>query len=86
MAAAGLPSPLQQALRRLGALLAEAGRRRRSYARRAGVTRLTSRVLAKGASVHVLRWEGEDLLVGCTEQTMVVLGRRPVDACPGEGA
>jgi hypothetical protein len=85
MAAAGLPSPLQQALRRIGALLAEAGRQR-SYARRAGVTRLTSRVLAKGASVHVLRWEGEDLLVGCTEQTMVVLGRRPVDARPGEGA
>lgn len=36
-----------------------------------GSTRLTPR-----ATVHVLRWDGDEWLVGCTDQGMTILGRR----------
>lgn len=85
MATGTARSPLQHALQRVTAFLEQAGRQR-SQVRRADVSRLCSRVLARGASVHVLRWEGEELLVGCTEQSMVVLARRPAEPAAGEGA
>lgn len=78
----GAVMPLQRVVRRVAAMLAEAGRQR-ADPRQAAVTRLSSRLLSKGASVHVIRWGSEDLLVGCTERSLSVLARRPVD--PGAG-
>jgi flagellar biogenesis protein FliO len=73
--------PLSSIARSLGGLrerLVQAGRAR-AAARGGELARLSSRVLAKGATVHVIRWQGEDLLVGCTEQTMVVLARHAAE-------
>jgi hypothetical protein len=51
-------------------------RRTRDDMRRLGVTRISSHVLSRGCSVHVVRWNGEDLMLGCTDASVVVLAKR----------
>jgi hypothetical protein len=41
-------------------------------------------LLTQQASVHVIEWEGEELLLGCTSQTMSLLARRPSQALPDD--
>lgn len=48
------------------------------------VLRLSSQALTPQASVHSVRWQGEDLLLGCTAQQVTVLARRPADAASRE--
>ena len=44
--------------------------------------RVSSQALTAQASVHVVRWNGEELLVGCTAQQLQLLARRPMSpAC-----
>jgi flagellar biogenesis protein FliO len=71
-------SSLGQSLAEWRERLVQAGRAR-AAARGGELSRLSSRVLAKGTTVHVIRWHGEDLLVGCTEHTMVVLARHDAE-------
>lgn len=33
--------------------------------------------LSPQASVHVIEWHGEELLIGCTAQSVTMLARRP---------
>ena len=40
------------------------------------IVRLASQPLTAQASVHAIRWNGEELLVGCNAQQMTVLARR----------
>jgi len=35
--------------------------------------------LTQQASLHVVEWQGEELLLGCTAQSVVVLTRRPAE-------
>lgn len=42
------------------------------------VLRLSSQPLTPQASVHVVRWDGEELLLGCTAQQVSLLARRTV--------
>lgn len=44
------------------------------------VVRLSSQALTPQASVHAVRWQGEDLLLGCSGQQVTVLARRPSPA------
>lgn len=46
--------------------------------------RLASVALTPQASVHVVRWQGEELLLGCTSQQVTVLARKPGAAAAGE--
>jgi hypothetical protein len=39
--------------------------------------RVSSHALTPQASVHVVRWHGEELLLGCTPQQVTLLCRRP---------
>jgi hypothetical protein len=48
------------------------------------LVRLSSHPLTAHASVHALRWNGEELLVGCTSQQVTLLARQPMPADPGE--
>ena len=48
------------------------------------VERLSSQALTAQASVHAIRWHGEDLLLACSAQQVTVLARRP--AAEGEPA
>lgn len=48
------------------------------------LTRRASQALTPHASVHVLRWNGEEILLGCTAQQIRVLARKSVDP-DGEG-
>ncbi|MBC5785108.1 flagellar biosynthetic protein FliO [Ramlibacter sp. USB13] len=48
--------------------------------------RVSSQALTAHASVHVVRWNGEELLVGCTGQQLQLLARRPGSAAPQEPA
>lgn len=41
------------------------------------VRRLSSHALTPQASVHAVRWQGEELLLGCTAQQVTLLARRP---------
>jgi hypothetical protein len=41
------------------------------------LVRLSSQVLTAQASLHAVRWNGEELLLGCTAQHVTVLARRP---------
>ena len=45
---------------------------------KAGIERIGSEVLTPQASVHVLRWQDEDLLLACTATQVTLLSRRPV--------
>lgn len=56
--------------------------RRRSRSEGA-LVRLSSQALTPHASVHAVRWKGEELLIGCTAQHVTLLSRRP--AAPVEG-
>ena len=40
---------------------------------------LARTALTPQASLHVVEWQGEELLLGCTPQTMAVLARRPTE-------
>ena len=42
------------------------------------VVRVSSQALTAQASVHVVRWNGEELLVCCTAQQAQLLARRPM--------
>lgn len=56
------------------------GRRRARGLRdgeRSNVQRLASQALTPHASVHAVRWNGEELLLGCTAQQVTLLSRRP---------
>jgi flagellar biogenesis protein FliO len=44
--------------------------------------RVSSHALTPQASVHVVRWHGEELLVGCTPQQVTLLCRWPQPAQP----
>lgn len=44
------------------------------------VVRLAGRPLTPQASVHVVRWNDEELLLGCGPQQVTVLARRPAPA------
>ena len=46
--------------------------------------RVSSQALTAQASVHVVRWNGEELLVGCTAQQLQLLARRPMPDLPKE--
>lgn len=48
------------------------------------VQRLSSQALTPQASVHSVRWQGEDLLLGCTAQQVTLLARRPTQAASRE--
>lgn len=43
-----------------------------------GITRLSSQALTAQASVHAVRWGGEEILLGCTAHAVTVLARRPL--------
>jgi hypothetical protein len=61
-------------------------RRRASHAglRRPSVVVLPGRALTTHASLHVVEWEEERLLIACTAQSVTVVSRRPIDAvAPG---
>ena len=51
-------------------------RRRPAREARRGPDRLSSLVLTPQASVHVVQWQGEELLIGCTAQQVTVLCKR----------
>jgi flagellar biogenesis protein FliO len=55
-----------------------AGSRDRSQAHRAEhvLTRVSSHPLTPQASVHVVEWNGDEYLVGCTSQQVTLLARR----------
>lgn len=46
--------------------------------------RLASQALTPQASVHCIRWKGEDLLVGCTAGSVTLLARKVSDAAATE--
>jgi flagellar biogenesis protein FliO len=46
--------------------------------------RVSSQALTAHASVHVVRWNGEELLVGCTAQQLQLLARRNAPDAPPE--
>lgn len=50
----------------------------------AAVLRLSSQALTPHASVHAVRWNGEEFLVGCTAQAVTLLSRRNADGSEGE--
>lgn len=71
-----------------GMLWWRTGRARRTFGRArpepAAVLRLSSQALTPHASVHAVRWNGEELLVGCTAQAVTLLSRRNADGAEGE--
>jgi flagellar biogenesis protein FliO len=50
------------------------------------VLRLYSQALTPQASVHAVRWNGEELLLGCTAQQVTLLSRRPLALQPRDQA
>jgi hypothetical protein len=64
----------------VGALLGRRTDGRRT--RRESLARLSSQPLTPQASVHVLHWQGEELLVACTPQQVTLLARKA--AAPSE--
>lgn len=51
--------------------------RRRNVANGEGVVRLSSQALTPHASVHAVRWNGEEYLLACTSQEVTLVARRP---------
>lgn len=51
----------------------------RSSAGNTGPKLLGRTALTQQASLHVVEWHGEELLLGCTAQSVAVLSRRPAD-------
>ncbi|HEY8360372.1 MAG TPA: flagellar biosynthetic protein FliO [Ramlibacter sp.] len=56
-------------------------RSRRSGA--AALARVSSQALTPHASIHVVHWSDEELLLGCTAQQVTVIARRPLSPAPG---
>lgn len=52
----------------------------------AAMERVASQPLTPQASVHVVRWQGEELLLGCTAGQVTLLARRPADSGEGRGS
>lgn len=48
------------------------------------VVRLSSQALTPQASVHAVRWNGQEYLLGCTAQHVTLLSRREVMRTEGE--
>ncbi|MDB5874606.1 MAG: hypothetical protein JWQ07_4048 [Ramlibacter sp.] len=42
--------------------------------------------LTAQASLHVVEWNGEEMLLGCTQASVAILARRPLTAANGESA
>jgi flagellar biogenesis protein FliO len=42
--------------------------------------------LTQQASLHVIEWRGEELLLGCTPQSVALLARRQLDPLPEDGS
>jgi hypothetical protein len=61
---------------RRGALVI-AGKASRPRTEGSHAERVSSHALTPQASVHVVRWHGEELLLGCTPQQVTLLCRRP---------
>jgi hypothetical protein len=63
-------------------------RARRTFGRArsepAAVLRLSSQALTPHASVHAVRWNGEEFLVGCTAQAVTLLSRRTAERAAGD--
>ncbi|NML42932.1 hypothetical protein HHL11_04160 [Ramlibacter sp. G-1-2-2] len=53
---------------------------------RPGLERISSQALTAQASLHAVRWNGEELLVACTAQQVTLLARRPASSAEGERA
>ena len=51
-----------------------------------GIERLGSQPLTPQASVHAVRWKGEELLLGCTGTQVTVLARRPAAVEEGQAS
>ena len=60
----------------------QAGRARASPGRE--LVRISSQALTSQASLHTVRWNGEELLLACTPQQVTLLARRPAVAAPGD--
>lgn len=69
------------ALWRRGGAAGRAGSARRDEA---GVARLSSQALTPHASVHAVRWDGQEFLLACTAQQVTLLARRTLP--PGEAS
>lgn len=50
----------------------------------AAVLRLSSQALTPHASVHAVRWNGEEFLVACTAQAVTLLSRRAAEGAAGD--
>ena len=60
-------------------------RLRRRSRNEGALVRLSSQALTPHASVHAVRWKGEELLIGCTAQHVTLLSRRPASPVQGDG-
>ena len=58
----------------------------RQHAPQRGIERLASQALTAQASVHAIRWQGEELLVACTPSEVRVLARRLAPAADGDAS
>lgn len=61
-----------------------AAMKRTAPGQRAGPARVSSVALTPQASVHVVHWQGEELLLGCTPQEVTLLARRPGPPATGD--
>jgi flagellar biogenesis protein FliO len=50
------------------------------------LVRISSQALTPHASLHAVRWNGEELLLACTPQQVTLLARRPEAVPAGEAA
>ncbi|TFY97073.1 flagellar biosynthetic protein FliO [Ramlibacter humi] len=50
------------------------------------VERVASQPLTPQASVHVVRWRGEELLLGCTGSQVTLLARHPAESGEGQSS
>jgi flagellar biogenesis protein FliO len=62
----------------------QAGRARATPGRE--LVRISSQALTAQASLHAVRWNGEELLLACTPQQVTLLARRPAVAAGGDAA
>jgi hypothetical protein len=67
-----------------GAALAAAMKRTLRSEHRPGPARVSSVALTPQASIHVVHWQGEELLLGCTAQQVTLLARKPGAATLGD--
>lgn len=65
-------------VRRPGTLRWLAVRQGKAGSAGSGVARMSSQPLTTQASLHAVRWGGEELLLGCTAHSITVLARRPL--------